>query len=106
MRSASREQSSSDNVMSAHDRNELVGRTALLRAAGLPSAIRNPPEVNPKPVFACTVAHAQIENCLALIATRNYLPYAKLAAQSFLRHHEGFSVFLLLADGNREDAAY
>ncbi len=40
---------------------------------------------------------------LALIATRNHLPFADLAARSFLQHHEEFQAFLLLVDGDEAD---
>jgi glycosyltransferase involved in cell wall biosynthesis len=41
--------------------------------------------------------------CLALIATRNYLAQASIAAQSFARYHPYFPIFLLLVDGEAED---
>ena len=41
---------------------------------------------------------------LALIATRNFIPFAKLTAQNFLMHHPEFQAFLLLVDGKPEDA--
>ena len=40
---------------------------------------------------------------LALIATRGHVPYADLAARSFLKHHPEFKVFLLLVDGSEAD---
>jgi glycosyltransferase involved in cell wall biosynthesis len=45
-----------------------------------------------------------ISRCLALIATRNYLPFAKLVAQSFLAYHSEFRPVLLLVDGEPRDA--
>jgi len=43
--------------------------------------------------------------CLALVATRNFLPFARLTARSFLAHHPEFSARLLLVDGEPKDAA-
>ena len=43
-------------------------------------------------------------HCLALIATRSFLPFAKLTAKSFLAHHPEFRAFLLLVDGDPTDA--
>ncbi len=43
--------------------------------------------------------------CLALICTHNFLPFAKLAARSFLAHHPELQTFLLLLDGEPGDAA-
>ena len=82
-------------------------RRQLLQAAGLPSRIRaamdcadqagEPPQ--PGRHFPAT------SHCLALIATRSFLPFAKLAAKSFLAHHPEFRAFLLLVDGEPADAA-
>jgi glycosyltransferase involved in cell wall biosynthesis len=86
--------------------NEIRQRQDALEAAGLPSPIR--------PVFTPTMdvrsalsprRGKRLPNCLALIATRNHLCYAEVAARSFLAHHPEFSVFLLLVDGEPDDAA-
>jgi glycosyltransferase involved in cell wall biosynthesis len=45
-----------------------------------------------------------VDYCLALIATRNFMPFAKLTARSFLTHHPEFRAFLLLVDGEPPDA--
>jgi glycosyltransferase involved in cell wall biosynthesis len=86
--------------------DDLRQRRNSLEAAGLPSPIR--------PVFTPSAAAPstppprrgkRLANCLALIATRNHLCFAEVAARSFLAHHPGFSVFLLLVDGDSDDAA-
>jgi glycosyltransferase involved in cell wall biosynthesis len=86
--------------------DELRQRQDALKAAGLPSPIR--------PVLAPTMGARstpqprrgkRLANCLALIATRNHLCFAEVAARSFLAHHPEFSAFLLLVDGDPDDAA-
>jgi glycosyltransferase involved in cell wall biosynthesis len=84
--------------------DDLRQRRNALEAAGLPSPIR--------PVFIPALAATprprggnRLANCLALIATRNHLCFAEVAARSFLAHHPEFSAFLLLVDGGPDDAA-
>jgi glycosyltransferase involved in cell wall biosynthesis len=80
--------------------------SAILQAAGLPSPVR--PDRRRNLGMARTRTQRRfpdVSNCLALIATRNYIPFAKLTARSFLAHHPDFQVFLLLVDGGPSDAA-
>jgi glycosyltransferase involved in cell wall biosynthesis len=77
----------------------------ILEAAGLPSAVRQDIECNQSPARDFLRRHfPDVSSCLALIATRNFLPFAKLTARSFLAHHPGFPVFVLLVDGEPPDA--
>lgn len=46
-----------------------------------------------------------MSRCLALIATRNFLPFASTTARTFLTHHPEFAVFVLVVDGEPADAA-
>jgi len=81
-------------------------RREALAAVGLPSPARLPVELTPtiaRPLAPRTLP--QVSHCLALIATRNFLPFAKMAARSFLAHHSEFQAFLLLVDGEPQDAA-
>src|SRR5271154_4436888 len=84
-----------------HRRNGLENRLAMLASAGLPSPTRtrHTNYLQSRPAPLPSPPRARVKNCLALIATRNYLPFAELAAQSFLQHHKEFAVFLLLVDG-------
>ena len=75
-----------------------------LARAGLPPAIR--PATSPKPcaiLDPTPASNEPVEKCLALIATRNFIPFAKLTAQTFLAHHADFQIFLLLVDGEASD---
>jgi glycosyltransferase involved in cell wall biosynthesis len=86
--------------------DDLRHRRQMLAAAGLPSPIR--PEYLPDWVATPMPKHrrkGKLPSCLALIATRNHLCYAQVAARSFLTHHPGLSAFLLLVDGAPDDAA-
>ena len=84
---------------------QIILRRRLLSAVGFPSPVRVDIELGldvaqlppRRPV-------ATVSCCLALIATRNFLPFAKLAARSFLTHHPEFRAFLLLVDGDPSDA--
>jgi glycosyltransferase involved in cell wall biosynthesis len=77
----------------------------MLCALGVPSPVRAAISLNPAVAQSPTQQHAsKMAHCLALIATRNYLPFAKLAARSFLAHHPEFLAFLLLVDGDKHDA--
>ena len=80
-------------------------RRALLRAAGLPSPIRPIVDLRPAFVPPPVPQAAKVRRALALIATRNFLPFARLAASSFLAHHPEFHAFLLLVDGEPRDRA-
>ena len=84
---------------------DIILRRELLCAVGFPSPVR--PDIEPEPKVARLPIRrpvATVSCCLALIATRNFLPFAKLAARSFLAHHPEFRAFLLLVDGDRSDA--
>jgi glycosyltransferase involved in cell wall biosynthesis len=86
--------------------DDLPQRREALEAAGMPSPVR--PVFAPIPDLAPSArprAADPLPNCLALIATRNELCFAQVTARSFLAHHPGFPVFLLLVDGAPEDAA-
>jgi glycosyltransferase involved in cell wall biosynthesis len=75
-------------------------------AAGFPSPVR--PIFKPAPAVIPPPLPRRpglLPSCLALIATRNRLPFAQVAARSFLAHHPDFFVFLLLVDGEPDDAA-
>ncbi len=81
-------------------------RHDVFAAAGFPSAVRPvftpAPGATPQP----PARHgAMLPACLALIASRNRLPFAQVTAQSFLAHHPDCFVFLLLVDGEPDDAA-
>jgi hypothetical protein len=81
-----------------------TSRLELLRTAGLPAPTRSSPPLAQKKARPAT--RTTTERCfhgLALIATRNFLPFAKLTAQTFLAHHPDFTVFLLLVDGTPSD---
>ncbi len=84
----------------------LANRRAFLRQVGLPDNERPAAEVSRPVETPCDrpigVGH---RCCLALIATRNYLPYALLTADSFRQHHPDMPAFLLLVDGEKADAA-
>ena len=78
----------------------------LLRSAGFPAAIKSELRLQVPPAPAPRVVPTQrLPNALALIATRNYIPYAKVTASTFAAHHPEFHVFLLLVDGEPADAA-
>jgi hypothetical protein len=82
-----------------------TSRLELLRKAGLPAPTRSLPRLaqnNARPAIRTT--NERCSHGLALIATRNFLPFAKLTAQTFLTHHPDFTVFLLLVDGKPSDA--
>jgi glycosyltransferase involved in cell wall biosynthesis len=80
-------------------------RREILLAAGLPSPDRSSVDADQSvPVASHHEAPSAVPYCLALIATRNFIPYAKLTARSFLAHHPEFQVFLLLVDGEPQDA--
>ena len=84
----------------------LASRLAFLRQVGLPDNERPAAEVSRPPEASCDEPAGEGHRCcLALIATRNYLPYALLTADSFRRHHPDIPAFLLLADGEKADAA-
>jgi glycosyltransferase involved in cell wall biosynthesis len=79
---------------------------SLLRSAGFPAAIRPKLRVQVSPATAPRAVPTQrLPNALALIATRNYIPYAKVTASTFATHHPEFQIFLLLVDGEPADAA-
>lgn len=73
---------------------------SILHAAGLPPAERQTPQTRSNLTPAPRLRLRQpVPKCLALIATRNFLPFAQLTAQTFLSHHPDFEAFLLLVDG-------
>lgn len=80
----------------------------FLRAAGLPPTTRPLP---PAPAGECLPPEPPAPDLgegallLALIATRNYVPFARLTARSFLAHHPGVRAVLLLTDGQEADRA-
>jgi glycosyltransferase involved in cell wall biosynthesis len=87
-----------------HFESLLATRLEMLQAAGLPPPIRpsqTPPASDTQPMARKTIRATS--NGLALIATRNFMPFAKLTAQTFLDHHSDFTVFLLLVDGEESD---
>ena len=85
--------------------NTIDRRRDILRAAGLPTTIRpDIPNTAHASVRRQPLLQQVVPQALALISTRNYLPYAKVAAESFLTHHKQFAAFLLLLDGTAEDA--
>src|SRR6202050_1003233 len=45
----------------------------------------------------------KIEMCLAIIVSKNYVPYAHVAISSFRFFHSDIPIFLLLVDGTSED---
>jgi len=84
----------------------LRGGADMLLQAGLPPSSR--PSNGVLPGVDQTLWQRRfppISRVLALIATRNHLPYAKLTARTFLQHHPHFSAFLLMVDGEPGDAA-
>ncbi len=62
-----------------------------------------PADPSARPKAAPPPEAANAPPMLALIATRNHLPFADLVARSFLQHHEEFRAFLLLVDGVEAD---
>lgn len=86
-------------------REVLAERVAFVRQVGLPENERPGPQVRPPATPRSTPKHPVQSRCLALIATRNYLPYALVAARTFREHHPEIPAFLLLVDGKEEDAA-
>jgi hypothetical protein len=77
----------------------------LLRAAGLPLPARTGHLITQNNEHLARPAQSEASSsALALIATRNFMPFAKLAARTFLAHHPDFKVFLLLVDGGPSDA--
>src|ERR1700733_9325526 len=86
--------------------DQILRRHQLLGAAGLPSPVRPALERDQSVARTPSQKHLpHVSNCLALIATRNFLPFAKVTARSFLVHHPEFQVFILLVDGEPPDAA-
>ena len=82
-----------------------VGGKRFLYKIGLPSRSTPPSEtLRSTTVLATPRAHPKSAWGLALIATRNYLPYAKVAISSFLAHHPEFQVYVLVVDGETKDA--
>ena len=60
----------------------------------------------PDEAFAlAAVPRSPVPWCLALIATRDFLPFACLTPRSFLEHHPEFRAYLLLVDGEPSDAS-
>lgn len=84
-------------------------RRKLLRDLGLPAPVAVSAIIPSEPVaqgaaeLRVPAAAMDAPPLLALIATRNHLPFADLAARSFLQHHEEFRAFLLLVDGTEAD---
>jgi glycosyltransferase involved in cell wall biosynthesis len=99
---------SDDNQHGGTELSHRYRQLELLHSAGLPSPIRissHAARSSPLEASLPFDPGTRIANCLALIATRNFLPFVKLAAQNFLRHHDEFTVFLLLADGEPGDVS-
>src|SRR5579863_6081291 len=83
----------------------ILRRRAILHGAGLPSPARSMENAgHPATQARWYRSFPKVSDCLALIATRNFMPYAKLAARSFLAHHPEYQAFLLLVDGEPLDA--
>lgn len=81
-------------------------RRDLLLHFGLPNDERDPDEPVAASRMQVAIDPPVLSNAfpmLALIATRGHLPYADLAARTFLRHHPDFRLFLLLVDGGEAD---
>ncbi len=83
-------------------------RRDYLEGLGLPDANRDPVarwHVEPAPESGANALDSieQIDSCLALIATRNYLAQAAVVARAFIQFHPEFSVVLLLVDGTPAD---
>ena len=75
-------------------------------AAGLPSAVRTECDIGRSCSGIVTSRHLpRAAWGLALIATRNFMPFARLTAHSFRAVHPEFHAFLLLVDGDEGDAA-
>lgn len=78
-------------------------RQEFMTALGLPF---RPPAEDPSVVVKALREPKRLDEvgrALALISTRNFLPFARLTARSFREHHPEFDVFLLLVDGQPED---
>ena len=75
-----------------------------LQLAGMPPATRTRfvPTLEPQALPKATLS-TRAPLCLALIATRNYLPFAQVLARSFRAHHQSVPIFLLVTDGRAED---
>ena len=86
--------------MTADEHKARFPLRAILPLAGMPPAARihpAPASESPPPPSATLRARAPL--CLAMIATRNYLPFAQVLAKSFRQHHQSVPVFLLVPDG-------
>jgi hypothetical protein len=83
-----------------------VGGKRFLYKIGLPFRNTPPSEtLRSTTVLATPREHPKSAWGLALIATRNYLPYAKVAISSFLAHHRAppeFQVYVLVVEGGDE----
>jgi glycosyltransferase involved in cell wall biosynthesis len=79
-------------------------RRAILRRRGLPPVAREPvpKQTDMQAPRQLPVAEGGAP-MLALISTRSHLPFAELAARSFLSYHPDFRAFLLLTDGTEAD---
>jgi glycosyltransferase involved in cell wall biosynthesis len=88
-----------------HNLTQEQHRSATLRRLGLPiSMLDLTPEV-PLSVPTCSITRSQYrtELSLAVIATKNYLPFASVTINSFIAFHPDIPVFLLLVDGSQAD---
>jgi glycosyltransferase involved in cell wall biosynthesis len=86
------------------DTDGLEWRRRVVAEAGMPPIVREPVGPADQPVVANT-PREPAPWCLALIATRNYIPFARVTAQTFLAHHPEFRAVLLLVDGDADDEA-
>src|SRR3954453_915932 len=75
-----------------------------LYAAGFPNATRQNYDPFSGTQTPSAVVKRPVARALALIATVNYSPYARIAARRFLAHNPEFEVFVLLVDGGKADA--
>jgi len=79
-------------------------RSTELRRLGLPRPLfdlaPDPPPQHP----ALEISNgSKVEMSLAVISTKNYVPYAHVTMSSFRAFHSDIPIFLLLVDGTSED---
>jgi glycosyltransferase involved in cell wall biosynthesis len=79
-------------------------RTTTLTRLGLPRLSSHlEPEPASQTALPCKPITSRHDICLAVIATRNYLPFVEVTANSFREYHKDIPIFLLLVDGTTDD---
>ncbi|MDR3471783.1 MAG: hypothetical protein P4M09_08860 [Devosia sp.] len=79
-------------------------RNKIFAESGIPDPVR--PQYNDALCIMRTASPRRLKAakyCVAMIASRNYIPYAKVLERSFVEHHPEFAVTILIPDGTRDD---